>query len=226
MSSRTWIKLYCDNWISGSLREEKLEVRGIWASLLALAGSGLYGDTGEIMIQNGVGLTDSQFQKVLHLSRKQWLHAKKRLLDSGRITVDGQNAIRIINWQKYQSEYNRTKKYRTKSTPESTPEREIEIDKERESENPQMNIQDGIDTIFKKVREYMGYPEKPDPIADPKSESSHILNMLERGFTADTIYDTWQQKVRIKGSYVSMRFISEDIASLSPNIDTDRWPKP
>ena len=41
VTSRTWVKLYCDQWLSGSLRGETPELRGIWADLLALAGSGL-----------------------------------------------------------------------------------------------------------------------------------------------------------------------------------------
>jgi hypothetical protein len=112
MTSRTWIKLYVDKWLSGSLREESPETRGIWADLLALAGSGLYGDIGEIKLQNGIGLTDFQFQKLLNISKYQWRKAKKRLLDTQRITIDGENVIRIVNWKRYQSEYERQKPYR------------------------------------------------------------------------------------------------------------------
>ncbi|MDD4985167.1 MAG: phage replisome organizer N-terminal domain-containing protein [Dehalococcoidales bacterium] len=211
MGNRTWIKLYCEKWIAGSIRKEKPEVRGIWADLLALAGSGLYGDTGEIKIQNGIGLTDYQFQKVLNVSRSQWSNAKNVLLNSGRIKVNDENVIHIINWQKYQSEYERTKKSRTKSTQESTQEREIENEiKERESKNLPLNSD--ISTVIDKVRAYMGYPGKPDPIADPVSEARHIQNMLERGFTADEIFTKWRRKVQQRGCYISMKFVSEDIA--------------
>ena len=79
MTSRTWIKLYCDNWLSGTLREETPALRGIWADLFALAGSGKYGDTGQISLQHNVGLRDLQFQKVLDLSQKGWRKAKNRL---------------------------------------------------------------------------------------------------------------------------------------------------
>ena len=112
MTSRTWVKLYCDQWLSGSLREETPELRGIWADLLALAGSGKYGDTGRISLQNDVGLSDSQFGKLLKITKYQWQKAKKRLILTERIAVNSANVVTIINWKKYQSEYERQKPYR------------------------------------------------------------------------------------------------------------------
>ena len=112
MTNRTWVKLYCDQWLSGSLREETPELRGIWADLLALAGSGKYGDTGRISLQNDVGLTDSQYEKLLKITKYQWQKAKKRLILTERIAVNSANVVTIINWKKYQSEYERQKPYR------------------------------------------------------------------------------------------------------------------
>lgn len=112
MGSRTWVKLYCDPWLSGSLRKEAPEIRGIWADLLALAGSGKYGDTGQISLQNNVGLSDSQFEKLLNITRYQWQKAKKRLILTERITINQAGVVTIINWKKYQSEYERQKPYR------------------------------------------------------------------------------------------------------------------
>lgn len=123
MTNRTWIKLYCDKWLSGSLRQETPELRGTWADLLALAGSGKYGDTGRISLQNDVGLSDSQFEKLLKITKYQWQKAKKRLILTERITVNSANVVTIINWEKYQSEYERQKPYRhQKLQPEVTTE--------------------------------------------------------------------------------------------------------
>lgn len=121
MGSRTWVKLFCDQWLSGSLREETPELRGIWSDLLALAGSGKYGDTGQISLPNGVGFSDPQFVLLLKLSKYQWQKAKKRLILTERIAVNSSNVIRILNWRKYQSEYERQKPYRNqKLQPEVT----------------------------------------------------------------------------------------------------------
>lgn len=121
MTNRTWVKLYCDQWLSGSLRKETPELRGIWADLLALAGSGKYGDTGKISLQNDVGLSDSQFEKLLNISKHQWRKTKNRLILTERIAVNNTNVVTIINWKKYQSEYERQKPYRnTKLQPTVT----------------------------------------------------------------------------------------------------------
>ncbi|MFC2042140.1 hypothetical protein ACFLTV_01370 [Chloroflexota bacterium] len=135
--TRTWIKLYCDQWLSGTLREETAELRGVFADLLALAGSGKYGDTGTISLQNGVGLTDLQFEKLLKITKFQWRKCKRRLISTDRIEVNSDNVVTIINWKKYQSEYERQRPYRNQklhpkvSTDDYTGDRDIDIDGER-----------------------------------------------------------------------------------------------
>ena len=112
MGSRTWIKIYCEKWINGTLRDEAPDVRGVWIDLLTLAGSSLYGDTGEIRLKNGIGYTDSQIAAILRISKHLWRKAKRRLVDTERIEISPRGAMKIINWGKYQSEYERQKKYR------------------------------------------------------------------------------------------------------------------
>lgn len=68
MGSRTWIKIYCDQWLNGTIREDSPELRGIWVDLLALAGSGKYGDSGEIKITDRVGFLDKQLADLLQIS--------------------------------------------------------------------------------------------------------------------------------------------------------------
>ena len=112
MGSRTWIKVYCDKWLDGTLRDEPPEIRGVWIDLLVLAGAGRYGDSGEIKLSNSVGLTDDQIAGILIISLSLWHRAKKRFLETERITITGKGVITIVNWQKYQPEYNRQKPYR------------------------------------------------------------------------------------------------------------------
>jgi len=152
MGSRTWIKLHCDNWLSGSISEEPPAIRGIWASLLALAGN--MGD-GVIVAPGNVGFTNEQMASMLKISIKMWTRAKKVFIDSGRISLSLPSRfcpskwqsdptfcpsrwqsdpiscpskrqsepifcpskndptppiITILNWKKYQSEYERVKK--------------------------------------------------------------------------------------------------------------------
>ena len=112
MTSRTWFKIFSDKWLSGTIREEDPNVRSVWIDLLALAANGQYGDIGEIKVSNGVGLTDNQIIQILNIRKSLWNKSKKRLIESQRIEISPRGAIKIINWNKYQSEYNRQKPYR------------------------------------------------------------------------------------------------------------------
>lgn len=126
MGSRTWIKVYCDKWLDGTLREETPEIRGVWIDLLVLAGAGRYGDSGEIKLSDNVGLTDSQIADILKISQGLWHEAKKRFLETERIDITEKGVILIINWQKYQPEYNRQKPYReAKKTTTTDPDKYI-----------------------------------------------------------------------------------------------------
>ena len=137
MGSRTWIKIYCEPWIKGSLRQETRELRGTWADILALAGNSSYGELGIIQLAPELGLNDEQIAGLLNISLSDWLADKQRLLDTERIEVDGKNCIKVVNFLHYQSEYNRLKKYRgtKKSTKKSTPKGNWEKEKEKEKEN-------------------------------------------------------------------------------------------
>lgn len=119
MTSRNWIKVFCDKWLSGSIRDEQPDVRSVWIDLLILAGNGQFGDIGEIKLSNGVGLTDKQIAEILRISKALWRKAKQRFLLSQRIKITPKGAIVIINWSKYQSEYQRQKPYRKSKSQET-----------------------------------------------------------------------------------------------------------
>ncbi len=114
MTSRTWIKVYCEKWLSGTIRDEQPDVRSVWIDLLTLAGNGQFGDIGEIKLANGVGLTDRQIAEILHISKALWKKSKQRFVLTNRIEITSKEAISIINWSKYQSDYQRQKPYRQK----------------------------------------------------------------------------------------------------------------
>ena len=119
MRNRKWVKLYCENWIEGTLRKESAELRGIWADILALAGDGHYGDSGIIQLSNGIAYTDNQIARILHIPEELWDNSKKRLVDTKRIEIARSGVISVVNWSKYQSEYGRQKAYRTAKNKES-----------------------------------------------------------------------------------------------------------
>jgi len=232
MGSRTWVKLYCSKWIEGSIRNETPLVRAVFIDLIALAGSGEYGDIGRIGLKNGVGLTNKQFMTLLSLSKNQWIYAKNRLQKTGRIAYDPQNNITILNWNKYQSEYQRQRPYRLeprvesynqKLQPKVTQEKEIEKEKEipvgaaKKQSTPQsvLGQYKGLVTlILNEMKAYLGYPGKTDkdPIPSYGKEGQAIKRMLARGFTHEEILACWKGKVAERvGDFVSMTWVNEDI---------------
>lgn len=112
MSGRTWFKIYSENWLRGSIRQDPLEVRAIFIDLLALANNSSFSDTGEVKFANGIGYTDEQLAGTMNIDVTLWIKAKKYLVKTERIIVSQHNEILVANWSKYQSEYKRQKRYR------------------------------------------------------------------------------------------------------------------
>lgn len=153
MASRKWIKLWCDQWLNGTLRQDeygdfdleallsepesrqnilRLIMRGLWADTLSLAGDGKYGDIGEIKMSSTVGLTDEQIADIFRVPIGLWRWAKAELSkgENARIEVSEQNIINIINWPKYQSEYQRQKPYRGRKEESSKEEKKDNLEEE------------------------------------------------------------------------------------------------
>lgn len=145
LGRRTWIKIFCDNWLRGTIREETLELRGAWVDLLALAGDSAYGDIGKISLVDKCGLSDEQICMILNVEKQVWKRIKNRLIKTDRIRVNGYNEIEIINWEKYQSEYHRQLPYRKDSNLKLQPKVTTKVTgrtegEQKEKENKDNNI--------------------------------------------------------------------------------------
>jgi len=121
MGRRTWIKLYCDNWLHGSIRKEIPIVRDVFSGLLTMAGDSRFGDIGEIYLSEEVGMTDEQIAGTLNVSLEEWANARAILSnhpkgpEENRIIISPLKIgikIKVIKWVLYQGEYDRQKKYR------------------------------------------------------------------------------------------------------------------
>lgn len=118
MSKRTWIKIYVDPWLNGSIRKLSPFERGVWIDVLVLAGSGSYGDLGLIALTSNQGVNDQDIASILTISMSKWKLCKRLFRDLNMIHVYNENGkknvMKIVNWSKYQSEYGRQKSYRVK----------------------------------------------------------------------------------------------------------------
>jgi len=117
--SRKWIKLWVDPWLSSTMRFTlDHKQRAVWADLLAMGGQSRVSgvicsgeESGQIVgipLLRIAGLVDvptEELSNMLMLFEKQ--ERIKLSHDSG-----GRVIITILNWSKYQSEYDRQKKYR------------------------------------------------------------------------------------------------------------------
>ena len=211
MGSRTWIKIYCDRWLNGSIREETPEVRGIWVDLLVLAGSGKYGDSGEIKITDRLGYFDKQLAELLQISIQKWVACKKKLIQTERVCIENNNIIVIKNWSKYQSEYDRQKVYRqledtNKSTLEdSNPKLQPEVttestagdrDTRLEKENIESIVGLSIEDVFEVYKkEVMGSLDESASI--PEDMEGELKGATKR-FTAPWVIKAIREAVKHK----------------------------
>jgi hypothetical protein len=108
-----WIRIWPEYIINGTTFEElDLQERGLWFSLLVLAGHSP--QPGKICIADGIPYTLDQIAALLRISR-QTLDDGLKILGSpeiNKIKLNGSGVIEITSWNRYQTEYDRQKPYR------------------------------------------------------------------------------------------------------------------
>ena len=115
MGRRSWIKLYT-NVVFGSTSKELLPAeRWVWIGLLALAGDSFI--DGFVCISETIGYTSEQLADILSVDIEILTAALSKMTSTGKISIDAKNKRSILNWKKYQSEYDRQKSYRAKLQP-------------------------------------------------------------------------------------------------------------
>lgn len=85
--------------------------RFVWFGFLLLAGDSAY--EGKICLTDDMGYSDEQLGAMLRCDATLIRKAKKKMLKYNKIEVLKNNIIQIVNWSKYQSEYQRQRPYRS-----------------------------------------------------------------------------------------------------------------
>ena len=128
---RKWVKLWVSDWLDGTTRYQMNGAqRAFWIDLLAMAGRGRVGGI-VCSGKDGNKLIGYPIEKFQSLSPSEPLDVLKTLKlfeRTGKIKIEVEKndfgltlyVIHIVSWHRYQSEYERIKKYRGKSNNEST----------------------------------------------------------------------------------------------------------
>jgi len=117
--ARRWVKFWVAESLRGTIRFDFTPAeRGVWYDLLILAGD--CRQDGLIGPGSGVSYPLKWIAGTLNISSLLLRKTLKICKSSERIEIN-QNGIRILNWHKYQSEYERQKPFRYKKvTPKVT----------------------------------------------------------------------------------------------------------
>ena len=110
---RNWIKIYIDQCLRGTMMDEMKDPaeRFVWFGFLLLAGDSAY--EGRIALTEDMGYSDEQLGAMLKCDAVLIKKAKKKMIKYEKIKILKNNIIQILNWSKYQSEYQRQKPYRS-----------------------------------------------------------------------------------------------------------------
>lgn len=99
-----WIRLWVDEVVKGTTFDElNLAERGLWWSLLLLAGDSL--NPGIVEIRREVAYTHETLASVVNCDRKILAKYIKKLISVGKIAQLKDGRLQIINWKKYQTRY-------------------------------------------------------------------------------------------------------------------------
>jgi N-terminal phage replisome organiser (Phage_rep_org_N) len=147
-SRRSWVKLWVNEWLTGSVRWQLTpQQRSMWADLLALAGNSRFpgvicsGDTNGVLEPFPMDYLCGVFR----CKEADVRAAFDLFLAQGRVTINETGVIRIVNWDKYQSEYQLKRQRRQYNEPHrsdgepnvhrksrKTPPEEVEVEGEVE----------------------------------------------------------------------------------------------
>ncbi len=118
---RSWVKLWVNEWLDGTTRFEMSDAqRAFWIDLLALAGRSRFpgricaGEVGGAFVGYPLNKFQALMAEPIDVEQTLQLFEKtgKIKLTATSETPTKLVMIELLNWDRYQSEYQRQKKYR------------------------------------------------------------------------------------------------------------------
>ena len=110
MARRTWVKMWVIDCLEGSIRWQLNPAeRSVWYDLILF--SALCRRPGIISDKDGRPYPNEFIANRLNIPITLFKETLKKCQEEGRIHEDS-DGVHIVNWDRYQSEYQRQKKYR------------------------------------------------------------------------------------------------------------------
>ena len=107
---RTWVKFWVAECIDGSVREQlEPDERGVWYDLIIL--SARCRVPGVISSNEAEPMSHRRIAGILNISEELLERTLTKCREQQRLTIDKAGLITILNWSKYQSEYQRQRQY-------------------------------------------------------------------------------------------------------------------
>lgn len=164
---RNWIKLYVDQCLRGTMMDEMKDPgeRFLWFAFLLLAGDSPY--EGKIALTEEMGYSDEQIGSLLKCEPGIVTKAKKIMVKYDKIKILENNVIQIVNWKKYQSEYQRQKIYRGDkkegvTTESDNPKLQTKVtpkgdEQDRDRDKKEIRIEEDINTYTEEFSQFWDY---------------------------------------------------------------------
>jgi hypothetical protein len=111
---RKWIKLWTQETLYRSISQELApEERWVWIAFLCLAGDSV--EPGVIMAAPDIAWTQDQLAQIVKVPLTVMQSAFQKMIDAQKIEVNHGGIIYIKNWEKYQTNWDRIRKYPSQS---------------------------------------------------------------------------------------------------------------
>lgn len=188
-----WIRLWTKETFYGTTFQElNAEERGIWFSLLVMAGLG-EPEEGKIQLRKGIGYPMDSLAIVLNSPTETVKIALKKLQEYKKILIDEKGIIAIISWEKYQTEYARYRKdsrldkddlFLDNSLDKSLDRSPRQIEKKKKIKI-EKKLPSKKEVLYKKIAEeiYLSHPRK----AAIKDSINSIIKLLKKGINPDIL---------------------------------------
>ena len=188
VTRRTWVKLYCQEWLTGTTRFQFTpEQRALWSDLLALAGNSRYPGVIAAGETNGkyTAYPIPWLAATLNYTTDSVSDNLKMFVEQDRIRMED-GVIFIQGWDKYQSEYQRQAPYRKGVKGKVTERLPVEAEADADADKKQRTVNSTADSAalgsqFKSVQDKVNEVYQALEGSKPNGSSHKLEALLRNG---------------------------------------------